>query len=146
MTQVAKPLDRSMTNNYDRESEHSIVADHATQAEASPTQKTEKLLLPLETSSQMSVDGMDASIESTPVDATLVTAVCSSQSNSPIEELKLEVNSALNSLFTAKRTSELERQSTIRDFKTSLCQREVDTMATIEKVKAAHHGEIFMPE
>ena len=97
----------------------------------------EELLLPLETSSQTSVDGTDASVESTPVDATLVTAVCSSQSDSPIEELQLEVNSALNSLFTAKRISELERQSAIRDFETALCQHEADAMATIDKAKAA---------
>ena len=77
-TQVTKLLDRGMTDNYDQESEHSIMADHATQAETSPTRKTEELLLPLETSSQTSVDGTDASIESTPVDATLVTAVHSS--------------------------------------------------------------------
>ena len=137
VTQVAKLLDRGMTNNDNWESEHSIMADHATQAETSPTQKMEELLLPLETSSQTSVDGTDASIESTPVDATLVTAVCSSQRDSPIEELQLEVNSALNSLFTAKRTSELERQSTIRDFETSLHQHEVDAMTTIDKAKAA---------
>ena len=98
----------------------------------------EELLLPLETSSQTSVDGTDASVESTPVDATLVTAVCSSRSDSPIEELKLEVNSALNSLFTTKRTSELERQSAIRDFETSLHQCEADAMTAIDKAKAAH--------
>ena len=97
----------------------------------------EEPLLPLETSSQMSVDGMDASIESTPADATLATAVCSSQSDSPIEELQLEVNLALNSLFTTKRTLELERQSAIRDFETSLHQREADALSTIEKAKAA---------
>ena len=136
-TQVTELLDRGMTNNYDWELEHFITADHATQAETSPTQKTEELLLPLETSSQTSVDGTDASVESTPVDATLVTAVCSSQSNSPIEELQLEVNSSLNSLFTAKRASELERQSAIRDFETSLHQCEVDAMAAIDKAKAA---------
>ena len=49
----------------------------------------------------------------------------------------MEVNSALNSLFTAKRASELERQSAIRDFETSLHQCEVDTMAAIDKAKAA---------
>ena len=137
-TQVTELLDRGMTNNYDWELEHSIMADHATQAEMSPTWKMEEPLLPLETSSQTSVDGTDASIESTPVDATLVTVVCSSQSNSPIEELQLEVNLALNSLFTAKRASELERQSTIRDFETSLHQCEADAMAAIDKAKAAH--------
>ena len=50
----------------------------------------------------------------------------------------MEVNLALNSLFTAKRASELERQSTIRDFETSLHQCEADAMATIDKAKAAH--------
>ena len=50
----------------------------------------------------------------------------------------MEVNSALNSLFTAKRTSELERQSAIRDFETSLHQHDADAMATIDKAKAAH--------
>ena len=78
VTQVAKLLDRGMIDNYDWESEHSVTADHATQAEMSPTRKMEEPLLPLETSSQTSVDGTDASVESTPVDATLVTAVCSS--------------------------------------------------------------------
>ena len=97
----------------------------------------EEPLLPLETFSQTSVDGMDASIESTPADATLITAVCSSQSNSPIEELQLEVNLALNPLFTTKRASELEGKSAIRDFETSLCQCEADVMATIDKAKAA---------
>ena len=49
----------------------------------------------------------------------------------------MEVNLALNSLFTTKRASELERQSAIRDFETSLHQCEADAMATIDKAKAA---------
>ena len=49
----------------------------------------------------------------------------------------MEVNSALNSLFTAKRASELERQSATRDSETSLCQHEADAMAAIDKAKAA---------
>ena len=49
----------------------------------------------------------------------------------------MEVNSALNSLFTTKRASELERQSAIRDFETSLHQCEADAMTTIDKAKAA---------
>ena len=91
VTQVTELLDRGMTDNYDWESEHFVAAEHATQVETSPTQKMEEPLLPLETSSQTSVDGMDVSVESIPANATLVTAVHSSQSDSPIEELKLEV-------------------------------------------------------
>ena len=63
--------------------------------------------------------------------------VHSSRSNSLIEKFQLEVNSALNSLFTTKRTLELERQSAIRDFETSLHQHEADAMTAIDKVKAA---------
>ena len=137
VTQVTELLDRGMTDDYDWESEHSVAADHTTQVKASPTQKMEELLLPLETSSQMSVDGMDVSVESTPADATLETAVHSSRSDSPIEELKLEVNLALNSLFTTKRMSELERQSAIGDFETSLHQCEAEAMATFEEAKVA---------
>ena len=37
VTQVAELLDRGITNNYDRELEHSITADQATQAEMSLT-------------------------------------------------------------------------------------------------------------
>ena len=36
-TQVDELLDRGMTDNYNRELEHSVTADHATQAETSPT-------------------------------------------------------------------------------------------------------------
>ena len=61
VTQVTKLLDRGMTDNYDWESEHSVMAEHTTQVEASPIQKMEELLLPLETSSQTNVDRMDVS-------------------------------------------------------------------------------------
>ena len=56
-----------MTDNYDQESEHSVTADHATQAEASPPQGTEEPVLPLDTSSQTSVEETEASVESNPV-------------------------------------------------------------------------------
>ena len=107
---------RGMTDNYNRESEHSIVAAYATQAEASLPQGMEELVLPLDTSSQTSVEGMEASIESNPAEATLVAVAHGGRSDSPMQDLQLEVHSAINSIFTAKRTSELERQSTIRNF------------------------------
>ena len=129
---------RGMTDNYDQELEHSIVADYATQVEASLPQGMEELVLPLDTSSQTSVKGMEASIESNPVEATLVAAAHGSQSDSPVQDLQLEVHLAINSIFTAKRTSELERQSAIRDFKTSLHQHEAEAVAANEEAKVAH--------
>ena len=44
---------------------------------------------------------------------------------------------AINSIFTAKRTSELERQGAIRDFETSLHQHEAEVVATNEEAKVA---------
>ena len=129
---------RGMTDNYDWESEHSITADHATQAEASPPQGTEELVLPLDTSSQTSVKGMEASIESNPVEATLVASAHGSQSDSPVQDLQLEVHLAINSIFTAKRMSELERQGAIRDFETLLHQHEAEAVAANEEAKVAH--------
>ena len=54
-----------------------------------------ELVLPLDTSSQTSVEGMEASVESNPAEVTLVTAARSSQSDSPVQDLQLEVHSAI---------------------------------------------------
>ena len=81
---------------------------------------------------------MEASIESNPAEATLVAAAHNGQSDSLVQDLQLEVHLTINSIFTAKRTSELERQGAIRDFETSLCQHEVEAVATNEEAKVAH--------
>ena len=96
-----------MTDNYDWESEHSVAADYATQVEVSPPQGMEEPVLPLETSSQTSVEGMEASIESNPDEATPVAMAHNGWSDSPVQDLQLEVHLAINYIFTAKRTSEL---------------------------------------
>ena len=128
---------RGMTDNYDQESEHSVAVDHTSQVEASLPQGMEELVLPLDTSSQASVKGTEASVESNPVEATLVASAHGSRSDSPVQDLQLEVHSAINSIFTAKRTSELERQGAIRDFETLLHQHEVEAVATNEEAKVA---------
>ena len=74
-----------MTDNYDRKSEHSITANHATQAEASLPQGMEEPVLPLDTSSQTSVGGTEASVESNPAEATLVAATHNGWSDSPVQ-------------------------------------------------------------
>ena len=131
---------RGMTDNYDQKSEHSIMADYATQVEASPPQGTEELVLPLDTSSpsSTSVEGMEASVECNPTEATLVAVAHSGRSDSPMQDLQLEVHLAMNSIFTAKRMLGLEKQSTIRDFKTLLHQQEVEAVAANEEAKVAH--------
>ena len=111
--------------------------NHTTQAEASPPQGTEEPVLPLDTSSQTSVEGIEASIESNLAEATLVAATHNSQSDSLVQDLQLEVHLAINSIFTAKRTSELERQGAIRDFKTLLHQHEAEAVPANEEAKVA---------
>ena len=106
--------------------------------EASPPEGMEEPVLPLDTSSQTSVEGMEASIESNPAEATLVALAHSGRSDSLVQDLQLEVHLAINSIFTAKRTSELERQGAIRDFETLLCQHEVEAVAANEEAKVAH--------
>ena len=129
---------RGMTDNYDWESEHTLMANHATQVEASLPQGMEEPVLPLDTSSQTSVEGTEASVESNPAEATLVAVAHNDWSDSSVQDLQLEVHSAINSIFTAKRTSELERQGAIRDFETSLCQHEAEAVAANVEAKVAH--------
>ena len=138
MEEIHELAVRGMTDNYNLELEHSVVADYATQAEASPPQGTEEPVLPLDTSSQTSVKGMEASVESNPAEATLVAVAHNGRSDSLVQDLQLEVHLAINSIFTAKRTSELERQSAIRDSKTSLHQHEAEAVAANEEAKVAH--------
>ena len=81
---------------------------------------------------------MEASLESNPAEATLVALAHSSRSDRPVQDLQLEVHLAINSIFTAKRTSELERLGAIRDFETLLCQHEAEAVAAKEEAKVAH--------
>ena len=68
-------------------------------------------------------------------------AAHSSQSESPIEdlpELQLDVYLAINSMFTAKRSSDLEMQHAIWDFETLLHQHEAEAVTANKKAKVAH--------
>ena len=128
-----------MTDNYDQELEHSTTVE-VPSAEAvtlSPS-KREKPVLLLDTHSQTSAAETEASMESNPASASPMAAVHSSCSSSPIthlSNLQSDVHLAVNSMFTAKRSSDLEIQWAIRDFEVSLCQREVEATAANEKAK-----------
>ena len=63
-------IDQGMMDNYDQESEHSVMAEvPATEADASLPLKMEKPVLSLDTCSQASVAEMEASVESNPISA-----------------------------------------------------------------------------
>ena len=140
--EVNELIDWGMMDNYDQELEHSIMAEvPTTEVDASPPLKMEMPVPSLDTSSQASPAEMEASMESNPI-STLLTAVAhSSCSSSPIidlSELQSDVCLAVNSIFTTRRSSELEIQCTIQDFEASLHQTEVETATANEKAKVAH--------
>ena len=103
-----------MTDNYDQESEHSATAEvPSTEMDTLPPLKMEKPVLLLDTHSQASVAETEASMESNPAGALPMAAAHSSCSSSPIthlSRLQSDVHLAINSMFTAKRSSDLEIQ------------------------------------
>ena len=124
--EVDNLLTRGMTEHYDHEPEHSAtVKEPATKADTSPPQKTEVPALPLDTSSQVSVAEMEASMESNPICNSPIVVAYSSCSDSPtmdLPELQADVNLAVNHMLLIKRSSDLERQWVIQDFEASLHQ------------------------
>ena len=93
---------------------------HSTMVEVPSTEvvtpsplKREKPVLLLDTHSQTSVAETEATVESNPASASPTAAVHSSHSSSPIthlSDLQSDVHLAINSMFTTKRSSDLEIQ------------------------------------
>ena len=142
--EVNNLLDWGMTDNYDQESEHSVMGKvPTTEADASPPLKMETPVLTLDTSSQASAAEMKASMESNPISALLTAVAHSSHSSSPIADLpKLlwDVHLAIYSMFTTRRSSDFKIQCAIRDFEASLHQSEAEAAATNEKAKITLWG------
>ena len=140
--EVGDLLAQGMTDNYDCELEHSATAKElATKRDTSPPLKMEVPALPLDTSSQLSVPEMEASMESNPVHDSPTAVAYSSHSDSPtmdLPELQAETHLAINHMLSIKRSSDLERQGAIWDFKMSLHQRESEASATNERAKIVY--------
>ena len=110
----------------------------ATEVDASPPLKMDITVLPLDTSSQASAAETEASVGSNPIGISTMAATHSSLSSSPIVELsklQSDVHMAIHSIFTAKRSSDLQIQCAIRDYEASLHQLEAETTATNAKAK-----------
>ena len=140
--EVDNLLTWGMTEDYDHEPEHSAMAkEPATEADTSPPQKTEVPALPLDTSSQVSVAEMEASMESNPVCNSPTAVAYSSHSDSPtmdLPELQADANLAVNHMLSIKRSSDLERQWAIQDFEVLLHQQEAEEAAANERAKIVH--------
>ena len=126
--EVGDLLTRGMREDYDGETEHSTMAiEPATKADTSPPPKMEVPALPLDTSSQVSVPEMEASMESNPFCNSPTAVAYSSCSDSPslhLPELQANVNLAVNQMLSIKRSSDFERQWAIRNFEALLHQWE----------------------
>ena len=112
-----------------------------TEAEASPPLKMDTTVPPLDTPSQASAAETEASVGSNPIGISTTAATHSSQSSSLIvelSELQSDAHMAIHSIFTAKRSTDLQIQCTIRDFEASLHQLEAETTAANIKAKVTH--------
>ena len=140
--EVNNLLTWGMTEDYDCEPEHSATAkEPATKADKFPPQKMEVPVLPLDTSSQVSVPDMEASMESNPICDPPTAVAYSSCSDSPImdlPELQANANLAVNHMLSIKRSSDLKRQWAIWDFEVLLHQREAEEATANEKAKIVH--------
>ena len=104
-------------------------------------QKAEVPAPPLDTSSQASVEEMETSLESNPINVYPPMAACSSSSDSPmvdLMELQADANLAANYMLSVKRSSDLKRQWAIWEFETLLCQQEAKEAAANERAKIIH--------
>ena len=140
MAEVGNLLNWGMAEDYDHEPECSAMAkEPTTEAGTSPPQKTEEPALPLDTSSQVNVVEMEASMESNPVHDSPTAVAYSSCSDSPtqdLSELQTDASLAVNHMLSIKRSSDLDRQRAIWDFEASLCQWEAERATANEKAKS----------
>ena len=114
IAEVNDLIDWGMMDNYDQEWEHSAMAEvPSTEADTSPPLKREKPVLLLDTHSQASAAETVPSVESNPASTSPTAVAHSSHSCSPIthlSKLKSDVHLAINSMFTTRRSSDLEIQ------------------------------------
>ena len=131
-----------MADDYNCEPEHSPNGEEAAAGtDILLPPKVEVSAPPLDTSSQASVEEMETSLESNPINVYPPMAACSNRSDSPkidFMELQADANLAANYMLSIKRSSDLKRQWAIWDFEASLCQQEAEEAAANERVKIVH--------
>ena len=131
------------------ESEHSPVGKAATvEAVMSPPHKSEAPPLPVDTSSQASMEEAEASLKGLPANVSPITATYSSSSASPSvdpTELQTDANMANDHMLCMKRSTDLKRQWVIWELGLLLCQSEVKEAASIKKPKLSIHKRSLMP-
>ena len=136
-----------MADDSSCKSEHSA-AEKAAAAEAvmSLSHKVEVPVLPIDTSSQASVEEREASLESNPINVSPTMATYSSHSGSPmvdLTELQMDANLDTNHMLSVKRSTDLKRQQVIWELGLQLCQNEAKEAVANEKAKVLHSREVL---
>ena len=135
-------LDRVMADDSSHKLEHSATGKVAiAEAVMSLSHKSEAPALPIDTSSQASVEEGEASLESNPVSISPTMAAYSSHSGSPmvdLTELKTDANLAADHMLSVKRSTDLKRQQVIWELGLELCQNEAKEAAANEKAKVLY--------
>ena len=135
-------LTQAMADESSHKLEHSPVGKVATvEAVTSPPHKSEASPLPVDTSSQASMEEVEASLEGLPANISPITTVCSSRSASPSVdpvELQTDANMAADHMLHVKRSTDLKRQWVIWELWLLLHQSEVDEATSVQKAKVVH--------
>ena len=113
----------------------------ATEANVSLPHKAEVPALPLDTSSQASVEEVEASLESNPINVSPTEATYSSHSESPVAdltELQEDANLAANHMLSVQRSTDLRRQWVVLELGVSLHQNKAEEAVANERARVHH--------
>ena len=116
------------------------------EAVPSLSQKSEAPPLPVNTSSQASMEDREASLESNHANISPTTAAYSSCSGNPsvdLTELQTDSNLATDHMLSVKRSTDLKRQQVVWELGLLLCQNEAKEATSIEKAKVVHSREVL---
>ena len=131
-----------MADKSSHELEHSPIGKDATvEAVTFPPSKSEARPLPVDTSSQASMEEAKASLGGLPANIFHIAVTCSSSSASPSvdpTELQTDANMATDYMLHMKRSTDLKRQWVIWELGLLLHQSEVDEATSVKKAKVIH--------
>ena len=147
--EVNNLLTLAMADKSSHKLEHSPIGKAATvEAVMSPPHKSEASPLPVDTSSQASIEEAEASLEGLPANVSPIAAACSSSSASPSvnhTELQTKTNMATDHMLCMKSSTDLRRQWVIWELGLLLHQSEVEKAMFIKKPKLSIPKRSLMP-
>ena len=117
-----------------------------TEADMSLPHKAEVPALPLDTSSQASVEEGEASLESNPINVSPTMAAYSSCSESPaadLMELQEDANLAANHMLSVQRSTDLRRQWVVWELGVLLHWNEAEEAVANKRARVHHSQEVL---